>query len=1055
MPQLSDQMRNMLERSIIKAREVAEEAASMALIALAVMQNEPFHSLDNEQRHLRRILRAKARQLGDGQVAKGFHLLVEEIAYEQWHCRLFARFLAENSLLMHPSGIAVTLEECSELAVEEKTDMWQLAMRYAGNMLPGIFRTNDFAMQVTFSPEGRHKLENIIAELPTALFITDDALGWVYQFWQTKKKKEVNESGRKIGDGDISVVTQLFTEHYMVRYLLENSLGAWWATHHPQSPLIKGFLYLRFKDNETPASGTFSEWPARVAEVTVMDPCCGSGHFLVAAFEMLRKMRIEEEGLSPIQAADAVLRDNLFGLELDPRCTQIAAFALALAAWKTGGYRLLPPFNIACSGIPVTGQRETWTRLAGDDMRLSSTLERYYQLFEKAPHLGSLINPNDAPLQERLFNADYAQVEPLLAQALAKERNQKDPVSAVFGIAAESVAKAIKLLAGTYTLVVTNVPYLKSGRQVEILKHFCKEHYPDANADLATTFIQRCKEFTISGGSYAVVAPQNWLSQNYYKNMRMHMLKEQTWNHISRLGTRAFETISGEIVNVGLLIFTNQRPQAEQFITGIDISNLKTTPQDKAVLLSKSSVLTVSQSSQLRNPDARISLGQSIPGTLLNYYARGIHGLTTGDLSRMHRYFWEFPEIRRQWIKLQSTVTKTQAYGGRSGLLLWNNGNGPLRDLLGARIDGREAWGKQGIAVSQVGSLPCTLYTGEAFDNNTAVILPTDPASLPAIWAFCQSSQFNEAVRQIDQALKVTNATLVKVPFNLEYWQKVAEAAGPLPEPYSNDPTQWLFDGEPLSSTQPLHVAVARLLGYRWPQQRSDNLDTSVEINSIICLPPVAGEATAVERLRLLLAVFYRDTWSPALQDHLLKNVGFGGRSLEVWLRDSFFEQHCRLFHNRPFIWHIWDGRKDGFSALVNYHKLDAACLDRLIYTYLGPWIAAQKAESNLGVAGAEARFIAASKLHKKLEAIRDGEPPYDIYTRWKSLQDQPIGWNPDLNDGVRVNIRPFVQAGVLRCRFNIHWKPDRGVNPDGSERHNDVHYTTAQKYKARKVPIL
>ena len=119
---------------------------------------------------------------------------------------------------------------------------------------------------------------------------------------------------------------------------------------------LKQFTYLRFKDDGTPAAGTFPGWPENAAKVTVMDPCCGSGHFLVAAFEMLRQMRMEEEGLSERQSADAVLLDNLFGLEIDARCTQIAAFALAFAAWKAGGYRQLPVPNIACSGIAVVGQ---------------------------------------------------------------------------------------------------------------------------------------------------------------------------------------------------------------------------------------------------------------------------------------------------------------------------------------------------------------------------------------------------------------------------------------------------------------------------------------------------------------------------------------------------------------------------------------------------------------------------------------------------------------------------------------------------------------------------
>src|SRR2546421_8094111 len=119
MAPISNELRSVLERAIIGAREIAEEEAESALIRLSVNRNEPFASLDREQRRLRNALRAKARQLGDGSLVKGFQPLIEEVAYEQWHRRLFARFLAENNLLMHPTGVPVTLEECSELAPQE------------------------------------------------------------------------------------------------------------------------------------------------------------------------------------------------------------------------------------------------------------------------------------------------------------------------------------------------------------------------------------------------------------------------------------------------------------------------------------------------------------------------------------------------------------------------------------------------------------------------------------------------------------------------------------------------------------------------------------------------------------------------------------------------------------------------------------------------------------------------------------------------------------------------------------------------------------------------
>lgn len=512
MAALADILRSKLETSIKEAREKAEKAASEALTILAVAARDPNPSMNEADRRLRRALRARARQLGEGNQAQGLPLLIEEIAYEQWHRLLFARFLAENNLLMHPDGVSVTLQDCDDLAPEEgAADGWELAARYAGQMLPGIFRADDPAVQVRLAPENRHALERIVMDQPQAVFTSDDGLGWVYQFWQSKKKDEVNRSERKIGGADISPVTQLFTEDYMVKFLLHNSLGAWWAARHPDSPLVKTFDYLRYRDDGTPAAGTFPGWPQTVAEVTMMDPCGGSGHFIVAGFEIFYQMRMEEEGLSAAEAGDAVIRDNLFMLELDPRCTQIAAFALALTAWKTGGYREVPIPNIGCSGIAVEGQLEDWLKLAEGNYALETALNRLYHLFKNAPDLGSLINPGDIPLRDRMFISDYSQVEPLVQKALKKEQNKDDPSAAIFGATVAGVVKATRLLTNTYTLIATNVPFLARGKQSDLLKKFSEREFADAKSDLATIFLERCKAFTSHNGTCAIVTPQNWL----------------------------------------------------------------------------------------------------------------------------------------------------------------------------------------------------------------------------------------------------------------------------------------------------------------------------------------------------------------------------------------------------------------------------------------------------------------------------------------------------------------------------------------------------------------
>jgi hypothetical protein len=253
-----------------------------------------------------------------------------------------------------------------------------------------------------------------------------------------------------------------------------------------------------------------------------------------------------------------------------------------------------------------------------------------------------------------------------------------------------------------------------------------------------------------------------------------------------------------------------------------------------------------------------------------------------------------------------------------------------------------------------------------------------------------------------------------------------------------------------------------------------------------VCLSATKGEAPAAERLRTLLV--------QALGDFDLASLiasagpkGSKSKTLEVWLRDEFFEQHCEIFYDRPFIWHVWDGHKSGFSALVNYHQLTHANLEKLTYAYLGDWIRRQQAAVDAGEAGSDSRLQASKQLQSRLKLILEGEPPYDIFVRWKPLSSQAIGWRPDINDGVRPNIRPFLAqdmpggkkgSGILRNGPNIKWGKDRGKEPvrdkrefpwfwgwdeekqdfggigkepDGN-RWNDCHYTNESKQRARKA---
>ena len=1075
MSSLPTALRRQLENAIIQARKAAKVGARKALEALAVHEPDPYLHMDEAQRDLRRKLRAQAKQLGDGesQTRRGAYEiqhLVEKLAYDQWHRLLFARFLLENNLLISPEhGVSVSLDDCEELATSlGLKDAWSVAARFAAKELPQIFRADDRAGAVSLPVEDRKPLIQLVTGLPVDVFTASDSLGWCYQFWQAERKGEVNAAGNKIGADELPAVTQLFTEDYMVDFLLDNTLGAWHAGKViAAKPSLAGtaqseeelrdavtlpgcrWKYLRFirAGNGTwgPAAGTFDGWPKTAKEITCLDPCMGSGHFVVAVFERLAALRMAEEKLDESAAVAAVIRDNLFGLEIDPRCTQIGAFNLALAAWRRVGHCILPAMNLACSGLAPNGKLQDWLGLAGDNGRLRNGMERLYHLFRDAPVLGSLIDPRAGGGD--LLVAAFHELQPLLEKALAQEI--KDDSAHEMAVTARGLAKAAEILASQFTLVATNVPYLGRNKQDAALMNFCEANYDYAKADLATCFGERCISFCGPVGSKAEVTQQSWPFQPRYESLRESTIKSVSFEALVRLGEHAFESSDAAGAFVVLQIITNSRPVKSSTFLGLDASEFPS-PREKAEALLNCSATLVSQEKQLQNPESRITIDEIESGlNRLSDKADCYQGLRTGDREQYVCTFWEMIEHHPMWDFIR-TCADGEGEGGNSHVVLWEGGNGRLADFASKNRDklhdmhesGNRAWGQRGIAFGQLRSLPRSLYYGDKFDNSVAVVFPKREQDLPAVVAFCLSEAFIPEVRKLNQGLYVTNATFVKVPFDLSRWQKVAAETYPrgLPKPFSSDPTQWLFNGHPKASDQPLHVAVARLLGYRWPRQTGssfldcpalgpDGLENLADEDGIVCLSATKGESPASERLRVGLVQALGEFDINAL----IASAGPKGsksETLEDWLRDEFFEQHCALFEHRPFIWHIWDGHKSGFSALVNYHQLTHAKLEKLTYAYLGDWIRRQQAAVDAGEAGRDIPLQAAKQLQARLKIILEGEPPYDLFVRWKPLSKQAIGWHPDINDGVRMNIRPFANADILRKRVKIKWEKDRGKEP-------------------------
>ena len=482
-------------------------------------------------------------------------------------------------------------------------------------------------------------------------------------------------------------------------------------------------------------------------------------------FQRLVALRMAEENLSEADAVAAVIRDNLFGLEIDPRCTQIAAFNLALAAWRRVGHCKLPAMNLACSGLAPNTSKGSWVNLAalltddsplagerdllgprGEpmllDARLAAGMARLYDLFQKAPVLGSLINPRSG--EADLLVAAFHELQPLLEKALAAENSKlKTENFDEMTVTARGLAKAAEILAGQFTLVATNVPFLRRGNQCEDLQNYIEDVFNEGRADLATAFLQRCLAFLSPKGTSACVSQQHYLYLGSYEDFRVSILSKSTIQFVVRLGPGAFETISGENVTVALSCMTHSAPAQEAVVHYCDAQTAKT-PIAKAEQIRQADLVRLGQNAQTKNPDSRIGFSHESSIPLLQKSSGAFVGLQNGDTPRFILSFWEAPRIAFPWSPFQLTCDETTLYGGRDGILRWENGKGELASAPYARVQGTEAWGYKGIAVRNTVPLPVTLYSGELYDQSSTAIVPQDPKHLSALWAFSPRKSFSQ-----------------------------------------------------------------------------------------------------------------------------------------------------------------------------------------------------------------------------------------------------------------------------------------------------------------------
>lgn len=369
-----------------------------------------------------------------------------------------------------------------------------------------------------------------------------EVIGWLYQFYISEKKDEV--MGKTVKTEDIPAATQLFTPDWIVRYLVENSLGRLWMLNHPASRLAESMEYY------IPATEQDADFLKVMSpeELKVCDPCCGSGHMLTYAFDLLARI-YEEAGFSPREIPSLILKNNLHGIEIDPRAGELAAFALTMKAREHDSRFLrrenAPQPNI-CVLQNVTFDDEefkSYMDFTGRDL-FTAALQTTLRQFEKADCFGSLIVPqltNSVAVLAELESRDVS------GQLFLTNIHQK----------VLAVIRQAEYLSPHYHVVVTNPPYMGSKGMNADLKKFAETKYSDSKFDLFAMFMERCLELVQKHGTIGMITMQSWMFLSSFEKLRTKLLDEDTILTMAHLGPRAFDTIGGEVVQTTAFTLTN------------------------------------------------------------------------------------------------------------------------------------------------------------------------------------------------------------------------------------------------------------------------------------------------------------------------------------------------------------------------------------------------------------------------------------------------------------------------------------------------------------------
>lgn len=397
------------------------------------------------------------------------------------------------------------------------------------NKLPFLFeKLNDYSellIPLDLLTEGS-LIQNIVKETDEEDWKEVEVIGWLYQFYITEKKDEIFASKKKIGKDTIGPATQLFTPKWIVKYMVENSVGKIWVQSNCKDiKLIENWKYFLKDDKEVELAQI-----NKPEDITVIDPSMGSGHILVYAFEVLYQIYISQ-GYQKKDIVRSILKNNLFGIDIDQRAMQLAGFALMMKACEYDSEIINEHIKLNLISIQETNA------LSKPDPKDYPVLGRLYEMYIDALEYGSVLTPS-------LSTDDLNMAK----EELLKAERKHDMFSQILIAQYKPIVEQTELLSKNYIIAITNPPYMGGGNMSPKLSKYVKDYYPDSKSDLFSVFIERCLEFAYSKGLVSMITMHSWMFLSSFETLRKDIIENHEILSMVHLGARAFEEIGGEVV---------------------------------------------------------------------------------------------------------------------------------------------------------------------------------------------------------------------------------------------------------------------------------------------------------------------------------------------------------------------------------------------------------------------------------------------------------------------------------------------------------------------------